>query len=480
MMRKQNKKHITNTMKKPKIAPEYACQECGNLSPRWLGKCPECAGWNTYVEESSTPRRGNMGMTAKKDRAGLSKPVPVTQIQSEREKRITTDNKELDRVLGGGLVPGSVILVGGDPGIGKSTITLQMLNKISSGAQKREVKDSFDLLYVTGEESPEQVKIRAERIGALSNNIYVLTETSVEDIVQQIDKLSPKIAVIDSIQTMFTEELSSAPGSVGQIRECTSKLMSYAKSSGTAMLLIGHVTKEGAIAGPKALEHLVDTVLYFEGGKDHPYRILRAVKNRFGSTNEIGVFEMMDSGLREVKNPSEIFLSERPEHAPGSVVTPSIEGTRTILVEIQALVSPCNFGAPRRTTIGLDHNRVSLLVAVLEKRAGLQILGQDIFMNVAGGVKIEEPSVDLAISMALASSFQDKQIDPYTIVLGEIGLAGEIRGVSQIELRLKEAEKLGFKKCALPQINLDRLNSYDNSISLVGVDSIEKAIEALF
>ncbi len=457
-------------MKKSKVITQFVCQNCGNSSPRWLGKCPECESWNTYVEEQQEKTKKSSS------RQKTSDPVAITEIQSGREERIPTNNKELDRVFGGGFVPASVILVGGDPGIGKSTLALQMLNNISSTSRA----DDANLLYVTGEESPEQVKMRAQRIGVSSDNVFVLSATSVESILDEIKSLSPQIAVIDSIQTMYTEELASAPGSVGQIRECTAKLMQHAKANGPAIFLVGHVTKEGAIAGPKVLEHLVDTVLYFEGGKDHPYRILRAIKNRFGSTNEIGVFEMMDTGLKEVKNPSEIFLSERPENASGSVVTPSIEGTRPILVEIQALVSPCSFGVPRRTTIGLDNNRVSLLLAVLEKRAGLQILGQDVFMNVAGGVKIEEPAIDLAISIALVSSFLNKPLDPGTVVFGEIGLAGEIRGVSHIDMRINEAQKLGFTKCVVPKINLDRVASTNDSISLIGVHSIEKAIEVFF
>lgn len=460
-------------MKKTKSLSQFVCQNCGNRSPRWLGKCPECGSWNSYVEEKIERSKKTV------KRANVSEPVAITDISSDREERIPTGNNELDRVLGGGFVPGSVILVGGDPGIGKSTLALQMLNDIGRQKEKRGSAESR-FLYVTGEESPMQVKMRAGRTGVSSDSVFVLTETSVETILEEIEKLSPEIAVIDSIQTMFTEDFGSAPGSVGQIRECTAKLIQYAKTRGTAIFLIGHVTKDGTIAGPKVLEHLVDTVLYFEGGKDHPYRILRAVKNRFGSTNEIGVFEMLESGLREVMNPSEIFLSERPENASGSVVTPSIEGTRPILVEIQALVSPCGFGVPRRTAIGLDNNRVSLLLAVLEKRAGLQILGQDVFMNVAGGVKIEEPAIDLAISIALVSSFLNKPVEPDTVVFGEVGLAGEIRGVSQADLRLNEARKLGFTKCVLPKINLDRLKSGDNSIALIGVDSVERAIEVFF
>ncbi|MGH7889544.1 MAG: DNA repair protein RadA, partial [Thermodesulfobacteriota bacterium] len=453
----------------------FVCQSCGNKSPRWLGKCPACGEWNSYVEEKMEKEKRTVLKTNPN-----SYPIAISEIGSGKEERIPTTILELDRVLGGGFVPGSIVLVGGDPGIGKSTLALQMLNNLSITNANKTSRAKLAVFYVTGEESPEQVKMRAGRIGVGSGSIFVFSETLVENIIGQVDKLAPAVVVIDSIQTMYTEDFPSAPGSVGQIRECTAKLMQYAKINGTAVFLIGHVTKEGTIAGPKVLEHLVDTVLYFEGGREHPYRILRAVKNRFGSTNEIGVFEMNESGLTEVKNPSEIFLSERPKGASGSVVTPSLEGTRPILVEIQALVSPCNFGMPRRTAIGLDHNRVSLLVAVLEKRAGLHILGQDIFMNVAGGVRIEEPAIDLGISIAIVSSFLNKPIDPDVVVFGEVGLAGEIRGVSQVELRLNEAEKLGFKKCILPRINLERLKPSESSLSLIGTGSIEKAIEVLF
>ncbi|MGE5445152.1 MAG: DNA repair protein RadA [Ignavibacteriales bacterium] len=454
-------------MKKSKAQTQYVCQNCGNSSPRWLGKCPACGEWNSYVEERVASEKRSRGRMPRN-----STSIAITQIESAKEERIETGIGELDRVLGGGFVPGSLVLVGGDPGIGKSTLALEMVNNVSLS--------KMSVLYVTGEESPEQVKMRAERMGVGSDRLFVFAETSVENILDEIDKLSPKLAVIDSIQTIYTEDFPSAPGSVGQIRESAAKIMQYAKTNGTAIFLIGHVTKEGTIAGPKVLEHLVDTVLYFEGGREHPYRILRAVKNRFGSTNEIGVFEMHESGLEEVKSPSEIFLSERPANASGSVVVPSLEGTRPILVEIQALVSPCNFGVPRRTTIGLDYNRVSLLAAVLEKRAGLRISGQDIFMNVAGGVRIEEPAIDLGISTSLASSLLNRPVESDIVVFGEVGLAGEVRGVSQVELRLKEAEKLGFKKCVLPRINLERLKHSDSNVSLIGIDSIEKAIEVLF
>jgi DNA repair protein RadA/Sms len=454
-------------MKKSKAIYQFVCQHCGNKSPRWIGKCPSCDEWNSYVEERIEKSKANIIK-----QAWRATPIPITEIGGGKEERLPTLIGELDRVLGGGFVPGSVVLVGGDPGIGKSTLALQMLTNIAASKLK--------VLYVTGEESPEQVKLRAKRTGSGSGSLLVLAENSVEHIMEELTKLAPHVVVIDSIQTVYTEDFPSAPGSVGQIRECAARLMHYAKSTGTSILLVGHVTKEGTIAGPRVLEHLVDTVLYFEGEREHPYRILRAVKNRYGSTNEIGVFEMQESGLIEVDNPSEIFLSERPIGASGSVVTPSIEGTRPILVEIQALVSPCNFGVPRRTTIGIDYNRVSLLVAVLEKRAGLNILAQDIFMNVAGGIKIVEPAVDLGVSVSLVSSFLNRPIGQALVVFGEVGLSGEVRGVSHVEQRLKEAEKLGFKKCILPRINVERIKSPVSSLSLVGVGSIENAIEAIF
>lgn len=454
-------------MKKSKAIYQFVCQHCGNTSPRWIGRCPSCDEWNSYVEERIEKSKAN-----NIKQAFRPTPIPITDIEGGKEERLPTRIGELDRVLGGGFVPGSVVLVGGDPGIGKSTLALQMLANIATSKLK--------VLYVTGEESPEQVKLRAKRTGSGSESLFVLAENSVENIMEELTKLSPHVVVVDSIQTVYTEDFPSAPGSVGQIRECAARLMHHAKSKGTSIFLVGHVTKEGTIAGPRVLEHLVDTVLYFEGERDHPYRILRAVKNRYGSTNEIGVFEMQESGLKEVNNPSEIFLSERPTGASGSVVTPSIEGTRPILVEIQALVSPCNFGVPRRTTIGIDYNRVSLLVAVLEKRAGLNILAQDIFMNVAGGIRIVEPAIDLGVSVALVSSFLNRPIQHALVVFGEVGLSGEVRGVSHVEQRLKEAEKLGFKKCILPRINVERIKSRGKSLSLVGVTSVENAIEAIF
>lgn len=453
-------------MKRSKSTVIFVCQNCGNNSPRWIGKCPACSGWNTYVEEIVTKEKANPIFKSK------SKPVLINEISLANEQRIKTDIKEMDRVLGGGLILGSTVLIGGDPGIGKSTLALQIFGKYSENGIK--------VLYITGEESSNQIKIRSKRLNVNGENLYVVTETNIESIINNIENSSPSVVVIDSIQTIYSNDLPSAPGTVGQIRECTSKIVQYAKNKGVSFFLVGHVTKEGSIAGPKVLEHLVDTVLYFEGGKSHPYRILRAVKNRYGSTNEIGVFEMTNDGLKEVSNPSEIFLSERPLNSSGSVVTPSIEGTRPILVEIQALVSPCNFGVPRRTTIGLDSNRVSLLVAVIEKRGGLHITSQDIFMNVAGGVKIEEPAVDLGICISLVSSFLNKPVSPETIVFGEVGLSGEIRGVSQVDVRLKEAEKLGFKRFILPRINSDNLKHKDSKQKYIGIENINEAIEILF
>lgn len=453
-------------MKRSKATVIFVCQNCGTNSPRWVGKCPACEQWNTYVEEIAPKEKPNPIIKSK------SKPVLINEITTADENRLRTGINEMDRVLGGGLISGSTVLIGGDPGIGKSTLALQIFGKYSENGVK--------LLYITGEESSNQIRIRSKRLQVNGDNLYVVTETNIESIFNHIENNSPGIVVIDSIQTIYSADLPSAPGTVGQIRECTAKIIQYAKHNTVSFFLIGHVTKEGSIAGPKVLEHLVDTVLYFEGGKSHPFRILRAVKNRYGSTNEIGVFEMTNDGLQEVSNPSEIFLSERPMGSSGSIVTPSIEGTRPILVEIQALVSPCNFGVPRRTTIGLDSNRVSLLVAVLEKRAGLHITSQDIFMNVAGGVRIEEPAVDLGICISLVSSFLNKPVSADTLLFGEVGLSGEIRGVNQTDVRLKEAEKLGFKIFILPKINFDKLNKKTSSQNYIGIENINQAIEILF
>ena len=420
------------------------------------------------VQESSPQMEEKLANRLFQEEVGS--PIPISEVSLEGGERVKTGISELDRVLGGGLVPGSVVLVGGDPGIGKSTLLLQALNHV---AENRD-----NVLYVSAEESLQQTKLRGTRLNADSKNLYLIAETSIERVLKQIKALDPSIVVIDSIQTMFTSLLQSAPGSVSQVREVAAKLMYLSKGTNISTIFIGHVTKDGAIAGPKVLEHMVDTVLYFEGDGGTPYRILRAVKNRFGSTNEIGVFEMKASGLQEVINPSELFLAERPKHEPGSVVIASIEGTRPILVEIQALVSYSSLGVPRRTTIGVDHNRVSLLVAVLEKKVGLQLHNQDVFVNVAGGVKLNEPAIDLGLITALASSFKNKPIDPATIVFGEVGLAGEIRTVSQAELRVNEAAKLGFKRVILPKKNHSRLKG-DSPIETIGVSNVGESLEMI-
>src|SRR5512141_2260851 len=394
---------------KAKAKTVYVCQSCGSQSPRWMGKCSDCGQWNTMVEER-VEKPKDVGSVKRKDG---SEPLLLGDIQARDEDRFVTKIAELDRVLGGGIVAGSVVLIGGDPGIGKSTLVLQMLRQVSELRGKA--------LYVSGEESPAQIKMRALRLGVKTDNLYVLAETQLEEIIRAADGLEPQVLVIDSIQTMFTPELPSAPGSVGQVREVSGRLMIHAKRTGMPTFLIGHVTKDGAIAGPRVLEHIVDTVLYFEGDKGHSFRILRAVKNRFGSTNEIGVFEMKESGLQAVANPSALFLAERPVDVPGSAVVASIEGTRPILVEIQALVSATSFGTPRRTTLGIDPNRVALLIAVLEKKMGVHLIGQDVFVNVAGGVRLDEPAVDLGVIVAVASSFLDKPIDAHTVLLGELG-----------------------------------------------------------
>jgi len=454
-----------------KVKTVFGCQNCGYQAPKWLGKCPDCGSWNSFVEEpvSTTPERYAHSIAA----AGRSlPPQSILAIETSDEGRLKTEMSEFDRVLGGGLVIGSVVLIGGDPGIGKSTLLLQALDRLAG--------KSVSVLYVSGEESLRQTKMRADRIGVFSKDLYILAENSLEKILDDIQKLKPKVVVIDSIQTVYTSQLQSAPGSIGQVRESAGKLMTLSKSTNLSTFIIGHVTKEGAIAGPRVLEHIVDTVLYFEGDRGHPYRILRAVKNRFGSTNEIGVFEMKDGGLEEVANPSELFLAERPIDVSGSVVISSMEGSRPILVELQALVSSTSYGMPRRTAIGIDPNRLSLLVAVLEKKVGMNLAQQDIFVNVAGGVRVEEPAVDLGIISAVASSFLDKPIPSKTMVIGEVGLAGEVRGIHQAEVRIKEASKLGFKRCLLPASNRSRINWECEGIELIGIGSVEEALETLF
>ena len=446
-----------------KIKTFFQCQACGYVSAKWLGKCPDCGEWNTLAEEKKETRQGRKS-------SGRSEPQPLNTIVSGKEKRTTTGIKEFDRVLGGGVVAGSVILVGGDPGIGKSTVLIQALSGLS--------KKYESVLYVSGEESPEQIKLRAERLSVDSGKILLLAETSLENIIDTASKLKPGAIVIDSIQTMYTEEILSAPGSVSQVRECAARLMFFAKKSAIPAFLVGHVTKEGAIAGPRVLEHIVDTVLYFEGDRGHSYRILRTVKNRFGSTNEIGVFEMTDSGLSEIENPSELFLSERPLNVSGSTVVASMEGTRPLMVEIQALASPTTFGMPRRTSIGVDFNRVNLLTAVLEKKAGLHLGGMDIFINVVGGLKIIEPAIDLGIIMTIASSLRDIPIDPKIFMFGEVGLSGEIRAVAYAEQRIKEAAKIGFKKALMSGTNSERLKE-SFGLEIMGAGNVEEALEAV-
>lgn len=451
-----------------KTKTKFCCQECGYETPKWLGKCPGCQGWNTFVEEVETVvRTAGVHHTALQSQ---EKVTSITDIKSAQETRILTDNKELNRVLGGGLVPGSLILVGGDPGIGKSTLLLQASYELTRKEQK--------VLYISGEESTRQTKLRADRLNALSPLLFVLCETNIELIMQAIDQVKPDFLVIDSIQTVYHPVISSAPGSVSQVRECTAHFMRIAKTQGIATVLVGHVTKEGAIAGPRLLEHMVDCVLYFEGERHHTYRVLRAVKNRFGSTNEIGIFEMRETGLAEVSNPSELFLSERPLGVAGSTVVASMEGTRPVLVELQALVTPTNFPAPRRMATGFDHNRLSLIIAVLEKRNGLFLQNQDVYLNVAGGVKLDEPAVDLAVAISIASSLRDQPVPPFDAAFGEIGLTGEVRGVSRADQRVNEAQKLGFRRVILPEKSLKGWVP-PKGIEIIGVQTVSEALTAV-
>ncbi len=447
-------------MTKTKI--KFVCSNCGYESLKWLGKCPECDSWNSFTEEII--ETGKKKITQYKGSIPFKK---INEISASEEDRIKTGITEFDRVLGGGLMPGSVILLGGDPGIGKSTLAMQCASNI---------KDK--VLYVTGEESEKQIKLRANRLKIKTENFYILTETDLDPIIAAVNELTPSVVIIDSIQTMHRNELENSPGSITQIRECTSLLMEHAKKNHFCVIIIGHVTKEGMIAGPKILEHIVDTVIQFEGESHHAFRILRAQKNRFGSTNEIGVFEMHERGLAEVKNPSELFLSERDRGSSGSVVTSSMEGTRPILLEVQALVTPSNFGYPQRVTTGFDQRRLSILLAVLEKRGNLRLSANNVFINMAGGVKIDEPAVDLAVCSSIASSLLDNAVDNNSIVIGEVGLGGEIRSVNQIEKRIKEAEKLGFKNMVLPKNNLKGLNK-NVTINLFGVENIHEALKLI-
>ena len=447
---------------------KFCCQSCGYESPKWMGKCPGCQSWNSFVEEWEPSGNGRAGLHMSTVRPKET-PTSIIHIESGQENRILTRIPELNRVLGGGVVPGSLILVGGDPGIGKSTLLLQTSFGLAA--------DGLKVLYISGEESAKQIRMRADRLQALSERLYVHCETDLERIAEVIGHVCPDLVVIDSIQTVFHPQIASAPGSVSQVRECTAHLMRIAKGKGIATVLVGHVTKEGAIAGPRLLEHMVDCVLYFEGERHHTYRLLRAVKNRFGATNEMGIFEMGEAGLKEVSNPSELLLSERPTGVSGSAVVASMEGTRPVLVELQALVAPTHFPSPRRMSTGIDHNRLALIIAVLEKRIGLFLQNQDAYLNVAGGVKLDEPAADLAAAVAIASSFRDRPVRPSDVVIGEIGLAGEVRAVSRVDQRVREALKLGFKRVIVPRKSMKGW-SPPGGIEVIGVETVAEALEA--
>ena len=449
-----------------KVKSKYVCQNCGYENPKWLGKCPECLQWNTFVEEieeKMTPRQESL---AKQASRSTSRPVSINSIAPKREERFSTSIPELDRVLGGGVIPGSLVLVGGDPGIGKSTLLLQVSNNVAETGKK--------VLYISGEESENQIKMRAKRLKISSDNLYIYTENNLAAIELQIAEVEPDMVIVDSIQTMISPEINSAPGTISQIKEGTSKFMKISKSKSISTFIVGHVTKEGALAGPKLLEHMVDTVLYFEGERYNTYR--RAVKNRFGSTNELGVFEMKSDGLVELENPSKVLIAEKPNDVSGSVIVSTVEGTRSMLLELQALVAPTNFGYPRRTTTGVDNNRVALILAVLEKVIGMQVQSQDVFVNIIGGLRINEPSMDLGIALAIASSFRNIPVDASVVVTGEIGLTGELRTVSFIEKRIMECEKLGFKKMVIPKGNYLEEFKKDYRIELVPVYNLRQAI----
>ncbi|MFH1202100.1 MAG: DNA repair protein RadA [Candidatus Omnitrophota bacterium] len=443
----------------------FICQTCGYQVPKWMGRCPDCNSWSSFVEE-------NISAISVKDKTSpdflKDQPVLLQEVEALEESRLKTQIQELDQVLGGGIVPGSVILIGGSPGIGKSTLSLQLSDKLSVEGHK--------VLYVSGEESIKQTKLRADRLGKTGDKLYIVNQTNISWIMEYIDKISPEVVIIDSIQVVYQDSLSSSPGGVSQIRECAGILTRFAKSKGISIFLIGHVTKEGYLAGPRVLEHIVDTVLYFEGEHFSQYRILRATKNRFGSTNEIGVFEMSSEGLKEVNNPSEYFLSERPKHTSGSVIVCVLEGTRPVLVEVQALVTKSNFGLARRRSQGIDYNRFLLLVAVLEKRIGLQLFDKDIFVNVIGGMKLEDPACDLGMLLAIASSYKEKEICSDVVVCGEVGLASEVRSITQASIRIKEAQKLGFNAFILPKGNLKGTKDIKD-IKLIGVETVKEAID---
>jgi DNA repair protein RadA/Sms len=450
---------------KKRNANRYICQQCGYQSLKWLGRCPDCGNWESLIEDFPDVQNPHAG-------GGSLQAIPLIEAPDCESERIVTGIAEFDRVLGGGIVPGSVVLIGGEPGIGKSTLILHILSAVAT------VRNS-KVLYVSGEESASQIKMRARRLENIHREEYLAVGTEVEGIIALAEETQPVLLAVDSIQTMICADIASAPGSVSQVRTSAYRLLCMAKQLNIPVILIGHVTKDGTIAGPKVLEHMVDTVLSFEGDRNHAFRLLRTVKNRFGSTHEIGVFEMKEEGLVQVSNPSEIFLAERPLDAPGSVVLPSIEGTRPILVEVQALVSPTNFGTARRTAIGADPQRLALLCAVLEKKAGLVMYGHDIFLNIAGGIRIEEPALDLGVISALASSLRERSLSSTTVVCGEVGLAGEVRAVGQVEVRMREAERLGFTRFIMPRGNRDRC-SYRGGMEMVGVAHIGELLEILF
>jgi len=445
----------------------FRCQQCGYESSRWLGRCPDCDGWNTLIEEVL---REEKKYSLHPEEHSI--PLPISKIEIEEGKeRYKVGISEFDRVLGGGIVPGSLILVGGEPGIGKSTLLLQIANSLSS-------KYGI-ILYISAEESLYQIKLRASRLGTLAEKLFLVSDTDIEEIKKHINDIKPKVVIIDSIQTINDYEISSSPGSISQVRECTAKLMRLAKSKEISIFIIGHVTKGGTLAGPKVLEHIVDTVLYLEGEQYNIYRILRSTKNRFGSTNELGIFKMGEKGLVEVLNPSELLLSEKPSHVSGSVVAATFEGSRPLLVEMQALVSYSNLGIPRRMTTGVDYNRVLLILAVLEKRLGYSLHSQDVHVNIAGGIKVLEPALDLPIIVAIASSFKDVPIDPATVIFGEVGLAGEVRMVNQVEKRIQEVLKMGFKRCIIPKSNLKNLSNFSSKkdLEIIGVKTVQEAID---
>ncbi len=446
---------------------QFVCNECGYISPKWMGKCPECNQWSSFTEEVELPKMST-GVNIKSDN---KKPIPLKDVELVDELRYSSGISELDIVLGGGIINGSLVLVGGDPGIGKSTLLLQVADNVA--------KQNKKILYISGEESIRQIKLRSDRLGVENENIFIIAENNINSINNYVDDIKPNLIIVDSIQTMYCTEITSASGTVSQVRECTMKLMNLSKSKGIATFIVGHVTKNGAIAGPKVLEHMVDTVLYFEGEKHNIFRMIRAVKNRYGSTNEIGVFEMTNKGLMEVKNPSALFLSEKSFEASGSVVTAVIEGSRVVLVELQALVTESNYSGARRTAVGLDYNKTVMLLALLEKMSGLYLHAMDCYLNVVGGMSITEPSSDLATLVAIVSGYKDKVIDSKMVIFGEVGLTGEVRSVTHCQQRIAEAKRLGFKKCVIPKRNLEALQEV-KGMKIYGVETIKQAMEIVF